>query len=73
MSAPEGQQANAQMRGMSFADRRPDRIVWPGRQWQWASLRFEDGDFNTAERLDVDARAKVVLSSNRCIAGDVPT
>ncbi|MDM0032250.1 DUF1254 domain-containing protein [Variovorax sp. J22P271] len=51
-------QANAQMRVMSFADRRADRIVWPGRQWQWASLRFEDGDFNTADRLDVDARTK---------------
>lgn len=50
--------ANAQMRVQSFDDRRPDRIVWPGRQWQWASLRFEDGDFNTADHLDVDARAK---------------
>jgi hypothetical protein len=49
---------NAQLRVQSFDDRRPDRIVWPERQWQWASLRFEDGDFNTADYLDVDARAK---------------
>jgi hypothetical protein len=49
---------NAQMRVQSFDDRRPDRIVWPDRQWQWAALRYEDGDFNTADRLDVDARAK---------------
>jgi hypothetical protein len=51
-------QANAQMRVQSFADRRPDRIVWTDRQWEWASLRFEDGDFNAGYRLDVDARTK---------------
>lgn len=50
--------ANAQMRVQSFCDRRPDRIVWKDRQWQWASLRFEDGDFNTGSRLDTEAREK---------------
>lgn len=50
--------ANAQMRVQAFADRRPDRQVWPDRHWQWASLRFEDGDFNTAGRLDTEAREK---------------
>ena len=49
---------NAQMRVQSFGDRRPDRTVWKDRQWQWASLRFEDGDFNTQNRLDTDAREK---------------
>ena len=49
---------NAQMRVQSFGDRRPDRIVWTDRQWQWASLRFEDGDFNTHDRLDIEAREK---------------
>ncbi len=48
----------AQMRVQSFADRRPERIVWPDRQWEWASLRFEDGDFNTSYFLDVTAREK---------------
>jgi hypothetical protein len=52
------QTANAQMRVQSFADRRPDRTVWEGRQWQWASLRFEDGDFNTTEHVDLEAREK---------------
>jgi hypothetical protein len=52
------QVANAQMRAQSFADRRPDRIVWDDRQWQWASLRFEDGDFNTADHVDLEAREK---------------
>ena len=50
--------ANAQMRVQSFGDRRPDRSPWHDRQWQWASLRYEDGDFNTHERLDLEAREK---------------
>jgi hypothetical protein len=43
---------------LAAADRRPDRIVWPDRQWQWAALRFENGDFYAADHLDVDAREK---------------
>jgi hypothetical protein len=50
--------ANDQMRVQSFADRRPDRFPWPDRKWEWASLRFEDGDFNTATHLDLEARDK---------------
>jgi hypothetical protein len=49
---------NAQMRVQSFADRRPDRVVWPERQWEWAALRFENGDFDTPGYVDVDAREK---------------
>jgi hypothetical protein len=49
---------NAQMRVESFGDRRPDRIVWPDRRWEWAALRFEDGDFNTANYADLYARDK---------------
>ncbi|HWM82362.1 MAG TPA: DUF1254 domain-containing protein [Pseudolabrys sp.] len=49
---------NAQMRVQSFADRRPDRFPWADRKWEWASLRFEDGDFNTQSRLDTEAREK---------------
>jgi hypothetical protein len=45
-------------RRQSFADRRPERIVWPDRQWEWASLRFEEGDFNTAYYLDTTAHEK---------------
>ncbi|WET02994.1 DUF1254 domain-containing protein [Flavobacterium sp. YJ01] len=48
--------ANAQMRVQSFADRRPDRIVWKDRQWEWVALRFEDGDFNTTDYIDLDGR-----------------
>jgi hypothetical protein len=50
--------ANAQMRVQAFGDRRPDRQVWDDRQWQWVSLRFEDGDFDTANHLDTEAREK---------------
>jgi hypothetical protein len=50
--------ANAQMRVESFADRRPDRIVWQDRKWEWAALRFEDGNFNTANNADLYARDK---------------
>jgi hypothetical protein len=49
---------NAQMRVESFGDRRPDRVVWPDRKWEWAALRFEDGDFNTANYADLYARDK---------------
>lgn len=50
--------ANDEMRVQSFADRRPDRFPWPDRQWEWASLRYEDGDFNTALHTDLEAREK---------------
>lgn len=48
----------AQMRVESFADRRADRVVWPDRKWEWAALRFEDGDFNAANYTDTYARDK---------------
>ncbi|MET0351819.1 MAG: DUF1214 domain-containing protein, partial [Rhizobacter sp.] len=50
--------ANAQMRVVSFADRRPDRVMWPDRQWEWATLRPENGTFDTPNYKDLDARAK---------------
>lgn len=50
--------ANTELRVQSFADRRPDRLVWPGTQWQWAALRFENGDFDRPDSVDVDAREK---------------
>jgi len=49
---------NAQMRVESFGDTRPARIVWLDRKWEWAALRFEDGDFNTANYGDLYARDK---------------
>ena len=49
---------SAQMRVESLADRRPDRIVWKDRQWEWAALRFENGFFDTPEYRDVYAMEK---------------
>lgn len=46
----------AQMRAQSFADRRPDRVVWKDRTWEWAALRYEDGFFNTTNYVDLEAR-----------------
>lgn len=49
--------ANAQMRVQSFADRRPDRVVWKDRQsWEWVSLRPENGTFDAPTYADLDAR-----------------
>ncbi len=50
--------ANDQMRVQSFADRRPDRVVWKDRKWEWATLRPENGTFDTKNYRDLDARAK---------------
>lgn len=33
-------------------------MVWPGSQWQCASLRFEDGAFNTENYVDNIDREK---------------
>lgn len=49
---------SGQLRVRAFADRRPDRVVWPQRQWQWASLRPENGTFDGVGYLDVTAREK---------------
>lgn len=49
---------SGQMRVRAFADRRSDRVVWPERQWQWASLRPENGTFDGVGYLDVTAREK---------------
>lgn len=49
---------NAQMRVISFGDQRADRVVWPDRQWEWAALRFENGDFDKADFSDLYAREK---------------
>ncbi len=50
---------NAIMRVQSFADRRPDRIAWNDRKWEWAVLRYgADGQFNTENYTDLYAREK---------------
>jgi hypothetical protein len=47
----------AQMRVQSFADRRPARIIWPGRHWEWATT-IRERRLERSDSLDVDAREK---------------
>lgn len=49
-------EADAQMRVQSLADRRPDRVAWPDRRWEWVTLRPDDVYFQTEGRTDVVAR-----------------
>lgn len=50
--------ANEQMRVASFADRREDRVMWPDRKWEWATMRPENGTFDLPNYKDLDARTK---------------
>lgn len=50
--------ANDQMRVQSFADRRADRVMWPDRKWEWATLRPENGTFDMSTYKDLEAREK---------------
>ena len=52
------QMANDQMRVQSFADRRPDRVMWKDRKWEWATLRPENGTFDLNAHKDLEAREK---------------
>lgn len=47
-----------EMCAQSFADRRPDRVVWKDRRWEWVALRYENGDFTVDGRIDLEARDK---------------
>jgi hypothetical protein len=38
------------------ASRRPDRMVWKDRKWEWVGLISDNGDFETPAGLDVEAR-----------------
>lgn len=49
-------QGRDEMLVTAFASDRPDRIAWPDRTWEWASLRPENGTFEREGSLDVEAR-----------------
>ena len=50
------EQGRDEMLVAAFASRRPDRMVWPDRNWEWAGLRPENGSFERDGSLDVEAR-----------------
>ena len=43
--------------GSEIARRCADRAAWPDRQWEWASLRPENGTFDAPTYLDLTARS----------------
>ncbi|MBL0373369.1 DUF1254 domain-containing protein [Rhizobium sp. KVB221] len=45
-----------QMLVAGFASSRPDRFVWPDRKWEYATLRWENGDFELPTGIDLEAR-----------------
>jgi hypothetical protein len=45
-----------QMLVSAFASVRDDRMAWPDRRWEWASLVPDNADFETASGLDLEAR-----------------
>ncbi len=50
--------ALAQMRVEGFASRRPDCLVWEDREWEWVGLVSDNGDFETRNFLDLQARER---------------
>lgn len=47
---------NALMRVQAFADRRPERLVFGDRLWEWVGLTPSSGSFETANFTDLVAR-----------------
>ncbi|HEU0059624.1 MAG TPA: DUF1254 domain-containing protein [Hyphomicrobiaceae bacterium] len=45
-----------QMLVAGFGSDRPDRLVWPDRKWEYATLRYENGDFELPTGIDLEAR-----------------
>lgn len=46
----------AQMLVAGFASNRPDRFVWPDRKWEYATLVWQNGDFELPTGIDLEAR-----------------
>jgi hypothetical protein len=62
---------NALLRVQSFADRRPQRLVWKGRQWEWAVLRPGERHLRRRALHRYVRPREVVLSSANRIPGNV--
>ena len=45
-----------QMLVAGYASTRGDRFVWPDRKWEYAALRYENGDFELPTGIDLEAR-----------------
>jgi hypothetical protein len=47
-----------QMLVEGFASQRPDCLVWEDREWEWVGLVTDNGDFETRNFLDLQARER---------------
>jgi len=45
-----------QMLVAAYSSNRKDLLVWQDRRWEWAVLRWENGDFELPTAIDVEAR-----------------
>jgi hypothetical protein len=45
-----------QMLIAGYGSNRPDRVVWPDRKWEYATLRWENGNFELPTGIDLEAR-----------------
>ncbi|WP_413558620.1 DUF1254 domain-containing protein [Bdellovibrio sp. HCB209] len=45
-----------QMIVTAFGDKRPERITWKDRKWEWAGYISDNGDFMTGSGIDMQAR-----------------
>ncbi len=45
-----------QMLVAGFGSDRPDRFVWPDRKWEYATLVWQNGDFQLPTGIDLEAR-----------------
>ncbi|MEC5385686.1 DUF1254 domain-containing protein [Uliginosibacterium sp. H3] len=50
------QDGRAQMLIAGYGSDRPDRFVWKDRKWEYATLRWENGDFELPTGIDLEAR-----------------
>jgi hypothetical protein len=48
--------ARDQMLVSAFASKRPDRLMWKGRRWQWVGLTPGSAQFETPAGIDLEAR-----------------
>lgn len=55
----------ARARTQPITTRRPDRLAWRDRRWEWAALRFSDsdGDVGSSAYAGIDARDKWFFES----------
>ena len=65
-------QGRDEMLVAAFASRRPDRMVWPDRAWEWVGLRPENGAFERDGLARRRGAGPLVRAGHRGVPGHVP-